>query len=59
MSNIYAPNKDDPVFSQTIRDQMTMFRCEEIVLVGDFNVVMDVKKDKKGGSVLVYGFTRE
>ena len=28
---------------------MTMFRCEEIILGGDFNLVMDVKKDKKGG----------
>ena len=26
-----------------------MFRCEEIILGGDFNLVMDVKKDKKGG----------
>ena len=30
-------------------EQMTMFRCEEIILGGDFNLVMDVKKDKKGG----------
>lgn len=47
--NIYAPNKDDPFFFQNIREQMTMFRCEEIILGGDFNLVMDVKKDKKGG----------
>ena len=46
--NIYAPNKDDPIFFQNIRDQMTMFRSEEIILGGDFNLVMDVKKDKKG-----------
>ena len=47
--NIYAPSKDDPIFFQNISDQMTMFRCEEIILGGDFNLVMDVKKDKKGG----------
>ena len=47
--NIYAPNKDDPIFFQNISDQMTMFRCEEIILGGDCNLVMDVKKDKKGG----------
>ena len=47
--NIYAPNKDDPIFFQNIREQMTMFRCKEIILGGNFNLVMDVKKDKKGG----------
>ena len=47
--NIYAPNKDDPIFFQNIREQMTMFRCEEIFLGGDLNLVMDVKKDKKDG----------
>ena len=47
--NIYAPNKDDPIFFQNIREQTTMFRCEEIILGGDFNLVMDIKKDKKGG----------
>ena len=47
--NIYAPNKDDPIFFQNIREQMTMFRCEETILGGDFNLVMDVKKDKRGG----------
>ena len=47
--NIYAPNKDDPFFFQNIREQMTMLRCEDIILGGDFNLVMDVKKDKKGG----------
>jgi len=26
-----------------------MFWCEEIILGGDFDLVMDVMKDKKGG----------
>ena len=42
-------DQDDPIFFQNLREQMTMFRCEEIILGGDFNLVMDVKKDKKGG----------
>ena len=49
--NIYAPNKDDPIFFQNVREQMIMFRCEEIILGGDFNLVMDVKKDKKGWEI--------
>jgi len=28
---------------------MIMFWCEEIILGGDFDLVMDVMKDKKGG----------
>ena len=45
--NIYTPNKDDPIFFQNIREQMIMFRCEEIILGGEFNLVMDVTKEKK------------
>ena len=52
--NIYTPNKDDPIFFQNIREQMIMFRCEEIILGGDFNLVMDVKKDKKGRKSLMH-----
>ena len=32
--NIYAPNKDDPAFFQNVSEQMTSFKCEEIVLGG-------------------------
>ena len=30
------------------------FRCEEIILGGDFNLVLDVEKDKKGGLPKTY-----
>jgi len=43
--NIYTPNKDDPFFFQNVSEQMLMFRCEEIILGGDFNLVMDVTMD--------------
>ena len=33
---------------------MIMFRCEEIILRGDFNLVMDVTKDKKGGKLTTH-----
>jgi len=47
--NIYAPNKDDPAFFQNVSEQMTSFKCEEIIFGGDFNLVLDVLEDKKGG----------
>jgi len=31
-----------------------MFRCEEIILGGDFNLVMDVTKDKRGGKATMH-----
>ena len=30
------------------------FDCEEIVLGGDFNLVLDVQKDKKGGNPVTH-----
>ena len=50
--NIYAPNNDNAtlIFSQNLLDQILSFECEEIIMGGDFNLVMDVQKDKKGGN---------
>ena len=48
--NIYAPNNDNATFSQNLLDQILSFECEEIIMGGDFNLVMDVQKDKKGGN---------
>ena len=39
--NIYAPNKDNPTFSQNLLDHLLSFECEEIIMGGDFNLVMD------------------
>ena len=39
--NIYAPNKDNPSFSQNLLDHLLSFECEEIIMGGDFNLVMD------------------
>ena len=45
--NIYAPNKDNPTFSPNLPDHLLSFECEEIIMGGDSNLVMDVQKDKK------------
>ena len=40
--NIYAPNKDNPTFSQNLLDHLHSFECEEIIMGGDFyNLVLD------------------
>ena len=47
--NIYAPNEDKPTFFQNILNQLLCFDCSEIILGGDFNLELDVQKDKKVG----------
>ena len=49
LANIYAPNEDDPNFFQVFFDHLSNFRCEEIIIGGDFNLVLEVEKDKRGG----------
>jgi len=48
LANIYAPNEDDPNFFTSVFNQLLDFKCGEII-VGDFNLVLNVDKDKKGG----------
>lgn len=47
--NVYSPNDDDPNFFKTLADHMEDFQKDEIIIGGDFNTVLDVQKDKKGG----------
>ena len=49
LANIYAPNDDDPNFFKSFFEHLSDFQCEEIIIGGDFNVVLDLEKDKKGG----------
>ena len=49
LANIYAPNEDNPSFIQNFLDHIVDFKCEDIIIGGDFNLVMDIDKDKKGG----------
>ena len=49
LANIYAPNEDNPNFFQSFYDQVLSFQCEDIIIGGDFNLVLDIEKDKKGG----------
>ena len=46
--NVYARNEDNPSFFRNVRDKLCSFECDFIVLGGNFNLVCDVSKDKKG-----------
>ena len=43
--NIYGPNKDSPVFYETIRDKLLSLDNPEMILCGDWNVVRNFKND--------------
>ena len=49
LTNIYAPNNDDSNFFTSVFSHLADFKCDEIIIGGDFNLVLDVEKDKKGG----------
>ena len=40
--NIYEPNNDNPdlLFFQNLADHLLSFECEEIIVGGDFDLVM-------------------
>ena len=46
--NLYAPNDDDPNFFTAVFEHLADFQCDEVI-IGDYNLVLDAEKDKKGG----------
>lgn len=49
LANIYAPNEDNPAFFEDLFYRLSDFNFDDIVIGGDFNLVFDLEKDKKGG----------
>ena len=49
LATIYAPNYDDPAFFESFFSHLRDFHCDDIVLGGDFNLVLNLEKGKKGG----------
>ena len=49
LATIYAPNDDDPAFFESFFSHLRDFRSDDIVLGGDFNLVLNLEKDKRGG----------
>ena len=49
LATLNAPNEDEPSFFQDFFDHLSDFRCDELIIGGDFNLILDLDKDKKGG----------
>ena len=52
--NVYAPNQDEPTFFEQIQDLLASFECEQIIFGGDFNLILDIIKDKLGGKKVTH-----
>lgn len=49
LATLYAPNVDDLRFFELFFDHLYDFECNEIIIGGDFNLVLNIDMDKKGG----------
>ena len=47
IGNIYAPNSDDPKFFKHVFNKVEAIGCENVILAGDFNLVLNIDKDAK------------
>jgi len=45
---------DNPNFFKNVLSQLLSFKCEDIILSGDFNLVLDVQNDKRGGRLTTH-----
>ena len=48
LANIYAPNEDNPAFFLDFFDHVIDFKCNDIIIGDDYNLVLDLEKDKRG-----------
>ena len=49
LASIYAPNEDSPEFIIEVRDKIESFSNDNRLIGGDYNLVLDLLLDKKGG----------
>ena len=49
LCNLYAPNEDDEDFFLSVINQVETLPNDNRIASGDFNLVLDITKDKKGG----------
>ena len=47
--NIYGPNDDNINLLQIMMKKILQFECTNIIVAGDFNLVLDINMDKSGG----------
>ena len=48
--NIYVPNQDDPEFFNDLFIKLSKHECQNQIIAGDFNLVLDLEMDRKTGA---------
>ena len=46
---MYTPNNDKPTSYENFFDHLLDFQRGDVIIGGDFNLVLDLNKDEKGG----------
>lgn len=49
LATLYAPNDDEPSFFQDFFYHLRDFQCDDLIIRGDFNLILDLDRDKKSG----------
>ena len=44
---LYGPNQDNPIFYQDVQKTLTRFGNQKMILVGDWNLLLDPEVDGK------------
>ena len=57
--NLYAPNNDDPEFFINIANKIDEYESDNIIIGGDFNLVLDLQQDKIGGALVTHHKCRD
>ena len=57
--NVYAPNDHNPTFFNSVFEHLDDFKCGETIMIGgDYNLVLDVEIDQRGGLPNTYKKSR-
>ena len=59
LCNVYAPNEDDSDFFLDLTSKIEQIGNSYQILGGDFNLVLDLNKDKKGGRLQTHENSRQ
>ena len=59
LANLYAPNNDSPEFFADVNNKIYEFENNSLIIGGDFNLVLTVELDKKGGRPVTHEKCRQ
>ena len=59
ISTIYGPNRDEPQFYLNFIEVLESFDVSNHIIAGDWNLVLNIEKDKKDGLPLTNVLSRD